>query len=351
MANVIKSIRLTFTEGNSDKEYNTQIVKEANGYLVLFQYGRRNGTLQSGTKTPSPVVLEVAEKTYEKLIKEKTSKGYQPDGVSSSNYQPPTQKEDAGLIPQLLNPVTEEDLSSMLTDSSYFFQKKHDGERRLLFKSKSECFGGNRRGQKVSLPEEIIKSVSDEDDLVLDGEIIGTTLYAFDVIRINGKDYKDQPLIERLKALESLNLGKAIVISKTAYSSKEKKELLSELKASGSEGVVIKKANSVYTSSRPASAGPALKFKFYKTATVKVSALTDKKRSVQVSVLDGKVFVDVGAVTIPPNHEVPATGDLIEVRYLYAYKGGSLYQPTYLGIRKDLEEKDAVISQLEYKAE
>lgn len=351
MANVIKSIRLTFTEGTSDKEYNTQIVKESNGYLVLFQYGRRKGTLQSGTKTPSPVTLEVAEKTYEKLVKEKTSKGYQPDGVCSSTYQPPTQKEDAGLIPQLLNPVTEEDLSSMLTDSSYVFQKKHDGERRLLFKSKSECFGCNRRGQKVSLPEEIVKSVSDEDDLVLDGEIIGTTLYAFDVIRLKGKDYKDQPLIERLKALESLNLGKDIVISKTAYSSKEKKELLSELKASGAEGVVIKKANSVYTSSRPASAGPALKFKFYKTATVKVSALTEKKRSVQVSVLDGKVFVAVGAVTIPPNYEVPATGDLIEVRYLYAYKGGSLYQPTYLGIRKDLEEKDAEISQLEYKAE
>lgn len=53
----------------------------------------------------------------------------------------------------------------------------------------------------------------------------------------------------------------------------------------------------------------------------------------------------------PPNYEVSATGNLIEVRYLYAYKGGSLYQPTCLGIRKDLEEKDAIIAQLKYKAE
>jgi bifunctional non-homologous end joining protein LigD len=350
MKSALKSIRLTFTEGTSDKEYNLQLLREEGGYRVLFQYGRRNGTLQSGTKTASPVTLEAAEKIYEKLVKEKTSKGYIPEGESLSSYQAPVGKEESGLIPQLLNPITDQELQSLLNDPDYVFQKKHDGERRLIFKSKSQCFGGNRKGQKVSLPNEIEESISNEDDLILDGEIIGTTLYAFDVIRHNGKDYKNSPLSERVQVLESLDLGESVVISKTAFSPKEKRALLSSLKKEGAEGVVAKKVNSAYTSSRPASGGPALKFKFYKTATVKVSAITEKKRSVQVSVLDGDNFIDVGAVTIPPNHNVPNAGELVEVRYLYAYRGGSLYQPTYLGVRKDLDENEAVISQLEYKA-
>jgi bifunctional non-homologous end joining protein LigD len=351
MSTTLRSIRLTFTEGSSDKEYNAQIVKEKDGYRVLFQYGRRNGALQSGTKTESPVNLEAAEKIYSKLVKEKMSKGYQPDGESQSNYPSPVEKEDSGLIPQLLNPITEKELSTLVKDNDYVFQKKHDGERRLVFKSKSDCFGGNRKGQKVSLPDEIVKSLSNEIEIILDGEIIGNTLFAFDVIKHNGKDYRNSPLTERMKVLESLSLGNHIVISKTAVSSEEKSALLFELKKAGAEGVVVKKADSVYTSSRPASGGPALKFKFYKTATVKVSAITQKKRSVQVSVLDGDQFIDVGAVTIPPNYTVPDTGELVEVRYLYAYRGGSLYQPTYLGVRKDLDDRDAVITQLEYKSE
>jgi len=48
----------------------------------------------------------------------------------------------------------------------------------------------------------------------------------------------------------------------------------------------------------------------------------------------------VGNVTIPSNHEVPQVGDIVEVRYLYYFRGGSLYQPVYLGKRSDLEKSD-----------
>ena len=66
-------------------------------------------------------------------------------------------------------------------------------------------------------------------------------------------------------------------------------------------------------------------------------------------VLTERVFV--GNVTIPSNKEVPAINSIIEVRYLYAYKGGSLYQPTYLGVRDDIGVDDCLISQLKYKQE
>jgi len=46
-----------------------------------------------------------------------------------------------------------------------------------------------------------------------------------------------------------------------------------------------------------------------------------------------------------------AVDSIIEVRYLYAYKGGNLYQPTYLGVRDDISFEDCLISQLKYKKE
>jgi len=39
------------------------------------------------------------------------------------------------------------------------------------------------------------------------------------------------------------------------------------------------------------------------------------------------------------------------VRYLYAYPGGSLYQPVYLGKRDDIDADACIIRQLKFKAE
>jgi bifunctional non-homologous end joining protein LigD len=72
-----------------------------------------------------------------------------------------------------------------------------------------------------------------------------------------------------------------------------------------------------------------------------------------LSLFDASVgdWVDVGNVTIPPNKEVPAVGALVKVRYLYAFKGGSLYQPVYIGERDDIAKSACTLSQLKFKAE
>jgi bifunctional non-homologous end joining protein LigD len=54
----------------------------------------------------------------------------------------------------------------------------------------------------------------------------------------------------------------------------------------------------------------------------------------------------VGNVTIPANHAVPNPGDLVEVRYMHMFDGGSLYQPVYKGVRTDIEVSAATISQV-----
>jgi bifunctional non-homologous end joining protein LigD len=60
----------------------------------------------------------------------------------------------------------------------------------------------------------------------------------------------------------------------------------------------------------------------------------------------------MGNVTIPSNHFVPVPGDVVEVRYLYVNGNeGSLFQPVYLGVRKDVTAEECTLDHqsLKYK--
>ena len=48
------------------------------GFVVEFQYGRRGGHMNEGTKTPRPVSRGEAQKVFNKFVQEKTKKGYMP---------------------------------------------------------------------------------------------------------------------------------------------------------------------------------------------------------------------------------------------------------------------------------
>lgn len=66
---------LYYREGRSDKVYHVQLDQTDSGFVVNFQFGRRNNTLQSGTKTPAPVPSEKAKSIYDRLVAEKKGKG------------------------------------------------------------------------------------------------------------------------------------------------------------------------------------------------------------------------------------------------------------------------------------
>jgi bifunctional non-homologous end joining protein LigD len=81
-----------------------------------------------------------------------------------------------------------------------------------------------------------------------------------------------------------------------------------------------------------------------------VAKANGNKRSVALELRDGTRRVPVGNVTIPANHTIPPAGSVVEVKFLYAYPGGSLFQPVYLGPRDDVGVDACVLSQLKYKA-
>lgn len=352
---IIKQTRLTFKEGSSDKEYNIFLEEVSSGsYLVNFSYGRRGGTLKSGTKTSSPVSLANAEKVYDRLENEKIGKGYKVDSSSKAkNFTPaPTKeaKKRTTAVVQLLKEVkTHADLIAMMADDAFYLQEKKDGERRTLDKSQGNVSGGNKKNEVIAVQETFVESLEDIEDVLLDGEEVGDTFYVFDILRYNEIDLRHEPYSKRLQVLRTLPLGDDIVIVPTATTKKQKEAFLAEFEESKCEGVVFKDKDGIYQGGRDKST--AYKYKFYKTATVKVVSLSKNKRSVQMGVKKGKSVIEVGSVTIPPNKNIPKVDSFIEVRYLYAYEGGSLFQPTFLFLRNDVDESDISIEQLEYKQE
>lgn len=238
-------------------------------------------------------------------------------------------------------------MEEYITNDEYIAQEKQDGERRMVV-SDTRIFGLNKKGTEVPLPDTIITSILG-GECILDGEIIGDKLFVFDII--STEETRLMTCIQRLALLGVMTFGKGIEVVETAYTTAQKRALFERLKDENKEGIVFKKKNSSYKHGRPASGGDQLKFKFNKTATFIVANVTKNKRSVGLELIEGSERVFMGKVTIPPNYDVPEIGELVEVRYLYAYKGGAVFQPVYLGKRPDSDLTDCTMKQIIYKAD
>jgi len=339
---------LYFKQGASDKIYKASLEQQGSNFLVNFAYGRRGSTLKTGTKTQTAVPYEKAKKIYDKLVDGKKQKGYIPN-EDNANYIHDREQRNTGIYCQLLNPVTKEELEILLEDSDWWTQEKKDGKRLLLQSKEGELTAINRKGLSVGAPQLILdEAKSLGTDFLIDGEAVGEVFYVFDLLHLNKKNLTKESFSARTEKLEKLSFGKAIQIVPLAKTTQEKKEQLEKLQNNNAEGIVLKNHNEAYSAGRPNSGGNQLKYKFYDTASVIVTQINEQ-RSVAVAVLENEKEIAIGNVTISINKEVPKVNEIIEVRYLYAYKGGSLYQPTFLGVRTDINKNDCLITQLKFK--
>jgi len=358
----LQSASLHYREGNSDKEYHAAVEPRGEGYIVTFAYGRRGNTLTTGSKTTHPVTLDEAIRAFDKLVRSKLAKGYHitDAAVSAKPYrQSGHEGRDTGIRPQLLNPVEADEIASLICSPQFCLQQKYDGRRLMVRKRGDTITGINRRGLVVAIPEPIREAVAHIPfDILIDGEAVGDTLHAFDLLESKGHDLRQRRYLERFAGLMMAIPPRlpALRWVSTSVDPDDKLEIYEELRATNREGIVFKDIDAPFSPGRPNSGGPQLKFKFVESASFIVTGRNPNKRSVTLGLYssdgDGDKLVPAGNVTIPPNHAIPETGDVCDVRYLHAFReSGSIYQPVYLGVRTDIPAADCTVDQLKYKNE
>ncbi len=358
------SIGLHYEGGGSDKVYNVSIQPVGDAWVVNFSNGRRGGTLAHGTKTNAPVPYDQALKACNKLIAEKVGKGYVPVSGSrlvegaTAEVIATVERRSSGFVPQLANPVQEDEVERLLRDPAYVMQQKHDGERRPVIVEGGAATGGNRKGQTVALSTPVSAALlALGRDVRFDCEQVGDVLHVFDLVavgRLGGgepmRDVSHLPFGQRMQLLAAVDLKGSpnLVPSLPVVGEAAKREVLARLRESRTEGVVFKRNDAPYVPGRPNSGGDHLKFKFYNTLSAVVSKVNDR-RSVSLSLVDGDRRVEVGNVTIPSNHPIPDAGSVVEVRYRHAHEGGALQEPTYLGKRSDVDVEECRADQRVFK--
>lgn len=347
-----ETVTLFFKEGSSDKVYTANIEEAPSGCLVTFAYGRRGSALTTGTKTATPVPYEQAKQIFDKLIREKTGKGYKPADRSAPSFDAAREQRDTGLRPQLLNSIEEHEAIALLSDPAYWAQEKHDGRRSFVVKHGAEILATNRMGLSVGLMDSVLRAAqSVAQDFTLDGELMGDGVRAFDLVSLDGHSLTHLGYAARLERL-SLACGpltSGIVVIPTAKTTEDKQALYAQLRTTHAEGMVFKKHDAPYTPGRPNGGGDQFKFKFYATCSALVTTGRIGKRSIALDLVDGHQVRHVGNVTVPANQDIPHPGQIVEIRYLYAYPDGALFQPVLLGVRDDIERKACTIDQLTFK--
>jgi len=343
----MKSTTLYYKDAASDKVYRVWIEQSNTTptYNVQVNFGRRGGTMQPTTKAAG-VSLAAAEKAFDKAVAEKLAKGYTVGETTAPAVAAPAAPAAAFIPPMLLNEVDDNLALSYIVDSAWCAQMKYDGIRAQIHKTGDMINVYSRTGKPVAITEKVRQAAVSlsQRDYVIDGELVGEMFNAFDWI-----DDRFPPYSFRYEVLSGLNFTAGVIeLAPTAWTKAEKAAMYDTLKKHGAEGIVFKRISAGYKSGRPNSGGDALKIKFVATASVIVSAEPTGKRSVNMTLADG---TQLGSVTIPPNKQVPRPHCVIEVRYLYAHRGGSLTQPVFLMVREDIAASECVESQLRFKNE
>lgn len=336
-------------EGSSDKFYNIIISQVADGWRLAVDRGRRGRSLIHDVKTPESVSYEVACKKAISLINEKT-KEYRPINIERGGVNAPvtfTRSSDSGIRLALLAVATEADLNDAVHDPFKALEEKENGDRLCVYCRDGKLTGVNKKGQTRAIPTHAAEALRTDVDYTVDGEIMESDYRLYDIMDLDGRDIRGLAFAERkqhLKAAVSVvSKDRSVVYAvETATTPEAKMALIERVRAANREGVVIKDTLASYEAGRNRN---GLKFKFWHTLSAIVLGQSKDRRSVRLGLLDGDTLVDVGAVTVPSNQEIPQEGTIVEVRYQEANPSGSLIVPSLLGPRSDVDRSECVLEQ------
>lgn len=379
----LEAIDLHCTAGGSNKVYHATLAKNSDGTFGTYcVHGKLGCKLMPVNKYIGPSYAK-ARKDYDDIVAEKFGKHYKMIGsegvpalrgvTSTGGTAPapstpkPTTAPTCPLLPCLAKPAPEaatpmEAAEPYLADDDYVLQEKYDGERLRAIRLAGDvaATGFNRKGIEVSLSS----AIQDELQLLalpplflLDGEFVNNVFMVFDVVDLTRGAEKGcaetwRERREKLSELLGIRPADARVQVVRTFEGAAKRRMFDKIKAADGEGGVFKLADAPYTECAGSTkCADWTKVKFVERATCIVIA-HNAVSSVEVGLLDAAgAVVSVGNVTVPTGKTKPAVDSLLEVEYLYAYKGGSLYQPVLIGLRTDIARDECTFDQLKYKPE
>lgn len=355
--------------GSSDKVYLLTLTDSVGGdlFYVTAQYGRRGSALASQTKA-NGVPYEKAKKVYDKILREKIAKGYQPTGQPAKAPVAPSGAAVDVLPPELLEEIVNgQGPTPYLNDPAYWMQDKSDGHSRGVIKQKGEIFGINKRGQPVPLPAELVEELGriELETFQIDAELVGTELVCRDLLvaDVNVSQISYAARFKLLAAYISAGRFKQIALVANWTDITEKELAFARSRKERREGVVFKLHSAPY---RPGRNGQHKKYKFIKT----LSAIAGKPGATGKESVDLFLYQLAGAVSpsggLRSNDSVelvrcgtvsligkPAVkeGDIVEVSYLYAQPSGLLSQARMSHVRTDVAAEECTTAQLIFKRE
>jgi hypothetical protein len=249
------------------------------------------------------------------------------------------------IIPQLLSEISADQLDDYLFDDAWGAQEKKDGRHLTLQIKDGAFFVRNKKGDVSSCAPEFESSMRViGKDMLIDGEHIGSCFYTWDILEYADQDLRLLSYLERYSILQKIPFSSSIKVLKLVIGSHDKKLLFEKL-APKKEGIVFKRL------AAPFSVGKGIdqvKYKFYAEASVIVVVGRPGKASIGMELINvngNREFV--GFCSCSCN---PPIGSVAEIKYLYAYPGGCLIQPSFKELRDDIDTEECTISQLKYKS-
>src|SRR3989475_1226011 len=182
---------LYFQQGSSDKVYHLQLEGAQEQWSVQAQWGRRSFVLQSDVKV-SGTSYEEAKRVYDRILREKTGKGYQVAQATANGNEAiavglPATKQHSGHTPELLTPIEEQEALLLAQDATWWFQQKFDGRRLAVQKADAKYTGINKLGQIVPIDSRLAESLDrvQVQGFLADGEITDSHFYGWDLLSVN----------------------------------------------------------------------------------------------------------------------------------------------------------------------
>ena len=186
---------------------------------------------------------------------------------------PSTKLSTVTTLPEWLVPMAATLTYQRFTGPEWIFERKYDGIRVLAFKSGSDVRlrSRNRLEQHVPAVAAAVARLP-VHDAILDGEMTwdDRAYYVFDVLWLDGRDLRELPVEERLRALAALPLEPPLHRVEQ-LDHEEPWELARE---KGWEGVIAKRRGSVYEGKRSRS---WLKMKCESSEELVVGGFTDPR--------------------------------------------------------------------------